>query len=66
MIQKSRLRLFIVGVVMAASLSLAFVIPYFWIPGILLVLIGFYLIVWATLGKGYWCRTCKKFSMSIA
>jgi len=63
MIQKSRLRLFLVGLLMAASLTLAFFIPYFWIPSILLALIGLYLIVWATLGKGGWCRTCKKFSV---
>ena len=64
MIQKSRLRLFLVGLLMAASLTLAFFIPYFWIPGILLALIGIYLIVWATLGKGCWCRTCKKFELN--
>jgi hypothetical protein len=39
------------------------VIPYFWIPGILLVLVGGYLVVWVTLGKGCWCRECKKFSI---
>ena len=24
-------------------------------------LTGIYLIVWATLGKGSWCRNCKRF-----
>jgi len=62
MIQKSRLRLFVAGSLMVATLALAFFIPYFWLPGIILSLIGIYLIAWATLGKGYWCRTCKKFT----
>jgi hypothetical protein len=38
--------------------------PFFWAPGVILLLTGIYLIVWATLGKGYWCRNCKKFSLS--
>jgi hypothetical protein len=60
MIRKNRLRLFAVGVVMVASVALAAFIPYFWAPGIILVLTGVYLMIWATLGKGYWCRTCKQ------
>ena len=65
MILKSRLRLFITGVLMVSTIQLAFFIPYFWIPGIILSLIGAYLIVWATLGKGGWCRTCKKFNFIV-
>jgi hypothetical protein len=61
MVQKSRFRLFIVGVLMVASLAIAVFVPLFWAPGIILLLTGCYLIVWATLGKGCWCRTCKKF-----
>jgi hypothetical protein len=64
MITKSRLRLFIVGVVLVASVAAAFFVPYLWVPSILFLLIGGYLIVWATLGKGSWCRTCKRFSIS--
>ena len=64
MIQKSRPQLFVVGVLMIASLALGGVLPFFWGPGILLALIGTYLIVWATLGKGCWCRNCKKFNLS--
>ena len=63
MIQKSRFRLFIVGVLMVASLAIAVFVPLFWAPGIILLLTGCYLIIWATLGKGRWCRTCKKFGM---
>jgi hypothetical protein len=61
MIQKSRTRLFLVGVAMCASLSIAFLYKLFWAPGIILFITGIYLIVWATLGKGCWCRNCKSF-----
>ena len=61
MIQKSRGRLFIIGVLMCASIAIAFFRPLFWAPGIILLLTGIYIIVWATLGKGCWCRNCKRF-----
>ena len=61
MVQKRRFRLFIVGVLMVASLAIAVFVPLFWAPSIILLLTGCYLIVWATLRKGCWCRTCKKF-----
>ena len=63
MIQKDRWRIGIVGVLLVASMMAAFFVPYFWVLGIFLVMIGCYLIVWATLGKGCWCRTCKKFNL---
>lgn len=63
MVQKSRLRLFVVGALMVASLAVAAFFPYFLVPGIILLLTGAYLIVWATLGQGRWCRECKKFSI---
>src|SRR5262249_25152927 len=63
MIQKSRWRLFIVGVLLSASIAIAFFFPYFWAPGIILELTGLYLMVWATFGEGCWCRTCKKLSI---
>jgi hypothetical protein len=28
-----------------------------------LLLTGGYLIIWATVGKGCWCRTCKSFAI---
>jgi hypothetical protein len=62
MIQKSRGRLFGVGILMITSIAIAFFVPIFWAPGVILLLTGLYLIVWATLGKGCWCRNCKKFS----
>ena len=63
MIQKSRTRLIMVGLLMVASVALVIVIPRFWVPGILLALTGGYLLLWATFGRGCWCRNCKKFSL---
>jgi len=60
-IQKNRWRLFIVGALMSASLAIAAFVRLFWIPGLILLVTGSYLMVWATLGKGCWCRACKKF-----
>jgi len=61
MIRKSSLRLLLIGVAMMASISIGLIVPYFWAPGVILFLIGSYLVVWGTLGKGLWCRHCKKF-----
>jgi hypothetical protein len=47
---------------MFATIPLAFFIPFFWMVDIVLVLTGAYLLMWATLGRGYWYRNCKKFS----
>ena len=63
MIQKSKTRLIVVGLCMVASVAIAFFFPLFWASGIILVLTGVYLLVWATLGKARWCRNCKKFSL---
>ncbi len=63
MIQKNRARLIVVGLLMIASLSVAHYFPLFWAPGIILFLTGIYLLVWGTLGRGGWCRNCKKFSL---
>jgi len=64
MIQKSRPRLVAVGGLMVASVVIAFYFTWFWAPGIILLLTGIYLLSWATLGHGAWCRNCKKFSLS--
>ena len=61
MIQKSLRRLFVFGALMVASIGLAPFVPFLWAPGILLFLAGAYLLVLATLGKGDWCRSCKRF-----
>ncbi len=63
MIQKSRVGLFTIGLVQMASIAIAFRFAWFWAPGIILFLAGIYLIVWATLGRGTWCRSCKRFNL---
>jgi hypothetical protein len=63
MIQKSRPRLLFVGLAMCSSIALAFFYKFLWAPAILLALAGAYLIIWATLGKGQWCRNCKMFNL---
>jgi hypothetical protein len=61
-IQKSRVRLLAAGILMLASFALVFV-TLFWTPAIALTLTGAYLFMWATLGRGCWCRNCKKFNL---
>jgi hypothetical protein len=63
MVHKNTPRLFVVGLAMVASPAVAAFVPFFWAPAIILALTGTYLITWATLGRGYWCRECKKFSL---
>ena len=63
LLQKSRLRLLVVGVGLTALLGLSWIFPWFWAPGLVLALTGGYLIAWATLGKGHWCRNCKKYPL---
>lgn len=63
LIRRSPAQLFVAGALMCASPAIAFWVPLFWIPGIVLFLAGAYLIAWATLAKGMWCRQCKTFSV---
>jgi len=49
---RSRPRLFIVGILMLATVAAPAVFPVLWVPGILLLLAGICLVVWATLGRG--------------
>jgi hypothetical protein len=60
-VQKSVARLLLVGVAMVATVVLAVLWPILWIPAIVLTLAGAYLLVWATVGGGRWCRGCKRF-----
>ena len=62
MTQKNRPLLAGVGLAMIASPALILISAYFWVPVIILLLTGIYLLVWAIWGKGLWCRNCKKFS----
>jgi hypothetical protein len=62
LLQKSRARLFVVGLIaLGATVGCFFLSPIFWIATSFLVLIAGFLIAWSTLGKGLWCRQCKKF-----
>ena len=61
MIQKSRARLLVVGFCMISSISLAFLAPALWVPSVIAALSGIFLVIWATAGKGRWCRQCKTF-----
>ncbi len=63
LVQKPRLRLIVAGLLMIAAPGIAHFVPWFWAPAIILVLAGVYLLAWATIGGGRWCRQCKQFVM---
>jgi hypothetical protein len=60
-VQKPFARLVLVGVAMLAAASIAGVWRLLWVPALLLALTGIYLVAWAVLGRGRWCRWCKRF-----
>jgi hypothetical protein len=67
-VQKSRSRLasvgvLLVGVFLVAALGLGVVwwAWLLWLPAALCALAGAYLLAWATIGRGRWCRGCKRF-----
>lgn len=60
-VQRPRSRLILVGVLMLASASLAAVWSVWWAVALILIPTGLYLLAWGTLGKGRWCRGCKRF-----
>lgn len=60
-VQKPRARLILVGVAMLAALGLWFLWPPLWAPALVLGLTGVYLVAWAVVGRGRWCRECKRF-----
>lgn len=64
MIQKSRARLLAVGGGLIASVGVALFVPVLWVPCLVAALAGSYLVIWATAGKGRWCRQCKGFKVS--
>ena len=64
LIQKSRTKLIVTGLCMSASLVAAIFIPLLLVPAIILTLAGLYLFAWGTIGKGRWCRNCKRFVVS--
>ncbi len=60
-VKKSRARLAVVGAAMLACVGLGPLWAALWAPAIILGLTGVYLIAWASLGRGLWCRGCKRF-----
>jgi hypothetical protein len=60
-VQKSRARLVAVGGLMLTGLGLGLLWPLLLIPAVILGLTGAYLLVWASAGRGRWCRGCKRF-----
>jgi hypothetical protein len=60
-VQKPLTRLTSVGLVMIAALILPIVWPILWAPAIIVGLTGGYLMAWALIGRGRWCRGCKRF-----
>jgi hypothetical protein len=63
MVRRNPIRLVLVGLLMVAAPAMAAFLPFLWVPAIVSTLSGLYLIAWASLGKGYWCRECKRFSL---
>ena len=60
-VQKSRSRLALVGILMLLGLGLGFVWAPLWFPAAVLGMIGAYLPAWVSVGRGRWCRGCKRF-----
>jgi len=45
---------------LSCTLPLPFVrIPLSWLPALIMILAGLYLIYWASAARGLWCRQCK-------
>lgn len=62
--QKNRVLLSLLGTAfLIAAIPLLF-FHYVWIVAIVTAAAGLYLLFWSVLGKGKWCRRCKKFPVS--
>jgi ABC-type Fe3+-siderophore transport system permease subunit len=60
--QKSRASLLAASLILfIGAVASFFLIPLFWIIGLLFLVTAVYLFAWSTRGKGLWCRQCKKF-----
>jgi Flp pilus assembly protein TadB len=60
-VQKPRVRLVFVGLLMLAAVGLGLLWAPLWVPGLVLGVTGAYLLAWASVGRGRWCRDCKRF-----
>jgi hypothetical protein len=61
LIQKNRIQLLVAGLLLLIVSVLLFLKTKFWQFALFPGLIAIYLLLWSTLGKGLWCRECKKF-----
>jgi hypothetical protein len=62
LVPKSPAALFLAGVFfLAGAIALFFLYAIIWIAALLLLVVAIYLLTWSLLGKGLWCRACKKF-----
>ncbi len=62
LLQKSQDKLLLIGILMLVEGGAG--LPFSWffrIAGVSMILSAIYLIVWATRGRGLWCRKCKRF-----
>jgi hypothetical protein len=59
-ILKSRTRLGVVGALMIVAAAASLLLRATWPLALLLAMTGGYLLLWATRGKGAWCRQCKR------
>ena len=58
----SRLGLAAAGLaIIAGAVALPWMARWLVFPGIFVALVGAFFIMWATLGRGLWCRSCKTF-----
>src|SRR5690348_320294 len=60
-VQKSRGRLALVGALMLAAGGSGFLWAPLRVPALILGPTGAYLLAWASVGRGRWCRGCKRF-----
>jgi hypothetical protein len=59
-VQKRRARLALVGGLLLVGPGLGFVRAPLWLPAVAPGLTGAYLPAWASVGRGRWCRRCKR------
>lgn len=62
--QKSLLKLSLTGIAFLAAAVFLLLVPFLWVASIPLAAVGIFLLIWSVLGKGKWCRRCKKFPVS--
>ena len=60
-VQKSRPRLAVVAAVLLVAALVGAVWPTVWAPALVSGLTGAYLLAWVAIGRGRWCRGCKRF-----